>query len=109
MQRLNGDRMRLAILGILAGIVFGAGRAKADFTFGEPTNLGPTINTSLNEAAVVTSADDLSPSFVRWAQGGPFETCLSARATTDAIFTWLHQSCPILNVEISPNLKKLAQ
>ena len=39
MQRLNSYRMRLVLVGFVAGIVFGSGRVDADFTFGEPTNL----------------------------------------------------------------------
>jgi hypothetical protein len=40
----NGNRMRLVVVGIVAAIVFGGGRVKADFTFGEPTALEATIN-----------------------------------------------------------------
>jgi hypothetical protein len=48
-------------------------------------NLGPTVNTSLNEAAAIISADDLSISFVRWSNfANPFEIWLSTRATRNA-------------------------
>jgi len=60
MQRLNGYRMRLMLVGIAAGIVFGGGRAKADFTFGEPVNLGSPVNTSYNEIVGCFSADGLT-------------------------------------------------
>ena len=48
----------LAIL-VLA-LILATGVAKADFTFGEPTNLGPTVNTSYGEGASSISADGLS-------------------------------------------------
>jgi len=41
---LNDCRMRLAIVGIVVMMVLGGGRAKADFTFGEPIVLEATIN-----------------------------------------------------------------
>jgi len=44
MKWLNGDRMRLMVVGVVAAIVLGGGSARADFTFGEPANLGPTVN-----------------------------------------------------------------
>jgi hypothetical protein len=34
--------------------------ANADFTFGEPTNLGPTVNTSYGDVNPCISADGLS-------------------------------------------------
>ena len=40
-------------------IVFVSGRAKADFTFGEPTNLGPTINSPDSEVTACISTDGL--------------------------------------------------
>jgi hypothetical protein len=40
--------------------------AKADFTFGEPTNLGPLINSSADEAAPSISADGLQLYFIDW-------------------------------------------
>jgi hypothetical protein len=46
MKQLNTDRIRLIVIGIAVGIVFGVGSAKADFTFGEPTNLPAYIANS---------------------------------------------------------------
>jgi len=40
--------------------LFAGHAARADFTFGEPTNLGPTVNTSDRDAAPSISADGLS-------------------------------------------------
>ena len=55
--------MRLVVVGIVIAIVFGVTRVKADFTFGEPVNLGPPINTSFNEVVGCFSADGLTMYF----------------------------------------------
>ncbi len=56
MKRLNGYRMRLVAVGIVAVIVlFGKGSAKADFTFGEPIPLEATIAVSLHKKLVNTN------------------------------------------------------
>jgi hypothetical protein len=57
---LNGYRMRLVLLGVSAMVVIGGGRAKADFTFGQPVNLGPPVNTSYDEIVGCFSADGLT-------------------------------------------------
>ena len=44
MKWSKGYRMRLAVVGCVAATVLGGDNARADFIFGEPTNLGPTIN-----------------------------------------------------------------
>ena len=46
MKQLDGYRNRLVLVGLVAAIVLGGGNANADFVFGEPTNLGPTVNSS---------------------------------------------------------------
>ena len=60
MKWLNGYRMRLVLVGIVAAIVLGGRNAKADFIFGEPTILGPAINSSSNDDGLTISADGLS-------------------------------------------------
>jgi len=60
MKRLNDSRMRLVVVGIVVAIVLGGGRTKADFTFGEPVNLGPTVNSSSGDSNPSISADGLS-------------------------------------------------
>jgi len=60
MKRLNDYRMRLVVVGCVAVILLCGGNAKADFTIGTPTNLGPTVNTSYGDAASCISADGLS-------------------------------------------------
>jgi hypothetical protein len=59
MKRLNSNRMKLVLLGIVAGIVFGIGQARADFTFGTPTNLGPPISTPYDDSPPYISPDGL--------------------------------------------------
>ena len=46
MKWLNDYRMRLMLVGFVAVIVLCGGNVKADFVFGEPTDMGPTINSS---------------------------------------------------------------
>jgi hypothetical protein len=71
MKLLNGNRMGLVIVGIVAVIVIGAGSVMADFTFGEPTNLGPTVNDSSSEDLFACpSADGLELYFVSDRAGG---------------------------------------
>ena len=77
--RWTGAMLLFAALAFI--VLTNAYVAKADFTFGTPTNLGPIVNTSLNETAVYTSADDLKLAFYR---GDAFESWLSTRATRDA-------------------------
>jgi hypothetical protein len=60
MKWLNDYRMRLVVVGFVAAIVLGGGIANADFTFGEPTNLGPTVNTLYGDGNSCISADGLS-------------------------------------------------
>ena len=55
--------MRLVVVGIVIAIVVGVPRVKADFTFGEPVNLGPPINTSFNEVVGCFSTDGLTMYF----------------------------------------------
>jgi Tol biopolymer transport system component len=43
---------------------------KADFTFGEPTNLGPTVNSSSYDEAPSISSDGLTLYFGSWRSGG---------------------------------------
>jgi hypothetical protein len=55
MKLLNGYRMKLVLVGVVATIVLG-GTAKADFTFGEPTNLPAYI---ANSSSSLYYGDDL--------------------------------------------------
>jgi len=56
---LNGNRMRLIVVGVVAAMTVSGGDVKADFTFGEPINLGPAINSDRGEADSWLLADGL--------------------------------------------------
>jgi len=73
----------LAILVLALGLA--AEVAKADFTFGTPTNLGPPVNTSAGEFSPHISADGLSLYFAsdRPGQYGVFDLWLTTRPTQD--------------------------
>ena len=60
MKWLNGYRIRLVLVGFVAAIVFGGGRANADFTFGTPTYLGPSVNSSSYDDGLTISTDSLT-------------------------------------------------
>jgi Tol biopolymer transport system component len=85
MKRLNGYRMRLVAVGIVATIVFGGGRAKADFTFGETTNIGAPVNTSYDEQNPTISADGLELYFQSRRPGGycKWDIWVAKRANLD--------------------------
>jgi hypothetical protein len=51
--------MRLVLVGVVAVVVLSVGQTKADFTFGEPTNMGPMFNTSSGDALDCFSYDGL--------------------------------------------------
>ena len=70
MKQLHAYRMRLVLVGFVAAVVFGGVSARADFTFGEPTNLGPTVNSSSHEIQACLSDDGLSLYFVSNRPGG---------------------------------------
>ena len=59
MNLLNSTKIRIVFIGFVAAIVLCGGNAKADFTFGEPINLGPTVNTPYVEFPSCISADGL--------------------------------------------------
>jgi len=70
MKWFDGYRMRLVVAGFVTAILFGGGSAKADFTFGEPINLGPTVNSSVNELDPCISANGLELYFHSTRPGG---------------------------------------
>ncbi len=70
-------------LGLAAGI------ANADFTFGEPTNLGPTVNSSSYDGGSSISADGLSFFFASNRPGGSGDDCHYPEACT-------REACPRL-------------
>ena len=60
------NRDLIVLLAFVAAIVVGGGNAIADFTFGEPTNLGPRINSPADECLGCISEDGLSLYFFDW-------------------------------------------
>jgi len=88
MKWLKGYRIRFVLVGFVAAVVLGGGRAKADFTFGRPTNLGPNINSSSLEVEPSISADGLELFFESWRSGGygNADIYVSRRASKDD--TW---------------------
>lgn len=70
MKWLNSYRMRLVLIVFVVSIFFSDGPAYADFVFGEPVNLGPTINSSYGEATACISSDGLELYFTSDGPGG---------------------------------------
>jgi len=85
MKWLNDHRMRLGLIGVVAVVVLGGGSAKADFTFGEPTNLGPIVNSSSWDVMPTISSDGLTMYFASWRAGGygNADLWVSTRPTTE--------------------------
>jgi len=59
MRWANGDKMTMVLLAVLVAVLLASEDAKADFTFGEPTNLGSPINTSSGDCIDCLSSDGL--------------------------------------------------
>jgi len=72
MAKLNGYRMRLVLVGFVAAIVLGGGTAKADFTFGEPQDLGlgDGVVADGGSGYISVSADELELYFTSDRAGG---------------------------------------
>jgi len=70
---------------ILAFIVSAGGKANADFTFGTPTNLGPTVNSSAWDGGPSISTDGLTLFFDSFRPGGTGgqDLWVMTRETTD--------------------------
>jgi len=60
----------LLLFGFVAAIVLGGGSARADFTFGNPVNLGRVLNTAYGEAIDSISSDGLELYFNSTRSGG---------------------------------------
>ena len=76
--------LAISVLVLVVGLP--AGVAKADFTFGEPTNLGPTINSPRSDFPGSFSFDGLEMYFDSCRPGGgwdAYDIYVSRRATTD--------------------------
>ena len=86
MRLLNSSRMRLMLVVFVAAIGLGGRTVNADFTFGEPTNLGPTINSPDSDFSGSFFSDGLEMYLDSNRIGGSWDTYdiyVSTRATTD--------------------------
>ena len=106
MKWFNGDRIRLVLVGFITAIVFASGRsAKAEFAFGTPTNLGPTINRGptinsfYEDSAPSISSDGLTLYFSSDRSGGlgSFDLWVATRSTADDEWGTLVNLGPIVN------------
>ncbi|MBL7186630.1 MAG: PD40 domain-containing protein [Phycisphaerae bacterium] len=79
--------------------------AKADFTFGEPINLGPTVNSSAGDNAPYISADGLALYFhsVRPGGYGDKDLWVTTRPTTNDIWTEPVNLGPTVNSSADDN------
>jgi len=66
-------------------LVIGIGNAKADFVFGEPVNLGPTVNSGSGEWGPSISSDGLQLYFSSFRSGGSgdWDMWISTRITAE--------------------------
>ena len=78
-------RAKMVFVGFAAAIVLGASSANADFTFGEPVNLGPEINSPRDDFGPEISADGLVLYVATDRPGGKGDTdvWVSTRGTKD--------------------------
>jgi len=70
MQWLNGYKMRTVLVGCVVAVVLGGGSATADFTFGEPVNVGLHVNSSYGDCTPNISSDGLELFFDSDRAGG---------------------------------------
>jgi hypothetical protein len=100
MKRQGGHTMKLAWLGVVVGILV-AGRARADFTFGTPQNLGPVVNTSAGEVAICVSSDGLEMYITSDRAGGSggYDLWASARASINDPWDWPVNLGTLVNTE----------
>ncbi len=85
MVRSISSTTRLAGLPTILMLVYLVGTVEADFTFGTPTNLGPTVNSSNEDFNASISADGLSLYFISSRPGGVGmrDIWVTTRETTD--------------------------
>jgi len=89
MKVLDCTKIRIVLVGFVAAIVLCGGSAKADFTFGEPVNLGPTVNNSSSyDYFPCPSADGLELFFVSDRPGGEGAEDLWVTTRTSVAEPW---------------------
>ena len=85
MKRFDDSKIMLLLLAFVVALVLSAGSANADFAFGTPVNLGPNVNSPINEACPFLSADGLTLYFYSGATSGrDGDIWISTRASRDA-------------------------
>jgi len=91
--------MRLVVVGVVAVMVFGGKNAKADFTFGKPTNLGSIVNSASSDWGCCTSSDGLSLLFSSNREGGSggWDIWMSTRLTTAGEWESPENLGPVVN------------
>ena len=109
MKWFNCVKVRLVLVGVVAAIVLGGGSAKADFTFGEPTNLGPVVNSSFSDGGPSLSADGLSLYFSSDRDGGSGDSdiWMTTRETIDSEWSTPVNLGPTINsaaTDIEPDI-----
>jgi Tol biopolymer transport system component len=108
MKWSNGFRKRLVLVGFVTAIVF-CDSANADFTFGEPVNLGPTVNSSGFDCSPSVSTDGLELYFLSDRPGGygNYDIWMATRLTTDDPWNTPVNLGPVVNSsdwEVSPDI-----
>jgi hypothetical protein len=74
----------VSVLGFCLLLAVDVPTARADFTFGQPVNLGPTINSTGTQRSPCLSADGLELYFARWESGTHYDLYVARRATVDS-------------------------
>jgi hypothetical protein len=101
MNLSNCTRITMVFVGVVAAMVLG-GRAKADFTFGEPVNLGSAVNGSASDSSPCISADGLSLYFTSDREGGygTEDIWLCTRPSADEPWGPPENLGPMVNTEV---------
>jgi predicted secreted protein/Tol biopolymer transport system component len=81
---MKGEKMKKVILLTLVLTLAITAVAKADFTFGEPVNIGPPINSSADEGSRTMSPDGLELYFDSSRQG--WDLWVTRRTTVDGLW-----------------------
>jgi len=81
----------------VAALVFHVENAKADFTFGEPMNMGPIVNSNRADDGLTISADGLSLFFASNRVGGCWNIWVCTRDTTEDDWGPAENLGPIVN------------
>ena len=99
------QRRHIIILAFLAAIAAGGGSARADFVFGEPTNLGVPVSSSYDECTPYLSPDSLSLYFSEYVNNRPdgyggIDMWLSTRDTVEGGWGEPVNLGPLINTSV---------